>query len=409
MGVKVREKPPGSGIFWVFINHNSRRKSKKIGMDEDVANEIAEKIRAKLVLGELNIEKIEEPSPIFKDYCALWLEGYIKPTKRRTTYQRYSSLLKKYISPKIGKMLLDKITRGHVRNTLMDIHKKGLSKSTVSAARNVISGIFEHAIDEELVKDNPSKGILGKLGLDERKNREPVQPMTAGEVSLFLDTCKKYRKDWYPFFLCAFRTGMRLGELLALHWEDIDWNSKYIHVQRAFRNGRITKTKTSRSRRVDMSDQLFDELEDLYKKRKEEGLKAGKGAPEEIVFHTHCDYTSQNTIRNIWKRMLGKAKLRDLRFHDIRHTFASLLLSNGESPVYVKEQLGHSSIQMTVDIYGHLIPSSNRKAVNALDENAPKRTPFAPAQNKKAATPQDYSPLSTMVAMQGFEPRTLRI
>jgi integrase len=85
------------------------------------------------------------------------------------------------------------------------------------------------------------------------------------------------------------------------------------------------------------------------------------------------------------------------------------LVSNGESPVYVKEQLGHSSIQMTVDIYGHLIPSSNRQAVNALDENEPKRTPSAPAQNEKAATPQDYSPLSTVVAMQGFEPRTLRI
>lgn len=135
-----------------------------------------------------------------------------------------------------------------------------------------------------------------------------------------------------------------------------------------------------------LSDQLFDELKVLYKQRKEEGLETGKGVPEEIVFHTNGYYTSQNTIRNIWKRMLDKAKLRDMRFHDIRHTFASLLLSNGESPVYVKEQPGHSSIQMTVDIFGHLIPSSNRQAVNALDDNAPKRTPSTPAQNEKAAT-----------------------
>ena len=268
----------------------------------------------------------------------------------------------------------------------MDIHKKGLSKSTISTARYVISGTFEHAIDEELVKENPSKGILGKLGLDERKDREPIQPMKADEVSLFLYTCKKYRNDWYPFFLCAFRTGLRLGEVLALHWGDIDWNSKYIHVQRAFRNGKITKTKTNKSRRIDMSDRLYDELKNLYKKRKEEGLKTGQGTPEEIIFHTNEHYTSQNTIRNIWKRMLHKAKLRDMRFHDIRHSFASLLLSNGESPVYVKEQLGQSSIQMTVDIYGHLIPSSNRQAVNALDENTPKRTPSALSQNKKAAT-----------------------
>jgi integrase len=101
--------------------------------------------------------------------------------------------------------------------------------------------------------------------------------------------------------------------------------------------------------------------------RKEEGLKAGKGEPESIIFHTKGKHTSQNTIRNIWKRLLIKAGLENQRLHNTRHTYASILLSNRESPVYVKEQLGHSSIQMTVDIYGQLIPNSNRDAVNRLD------------------------------------------
>jgi integrase len=73
MGVKVREKPPGSGIYWIFINHQGKRKSKKIGADEKLANGVAEKIKAKLVLGELDIEKIEEPCPIFKEYAELCL------------------------------------------------------------------------------------------------------------------------------------------------------------------------------------------------------------------------------------------------------------------------------------------------------------------------------------------------
>ena len=76
----------------------------------------------------------------------------------------------------------------------------------------------------------------------------------------------------------------------------------------------------------------------------------------------------QNFVRKIHNRILRKAGLRKIRIHDLRHTYASLLLSKGESPVYVKEQLGHHSIQMTVDIYGHLIPSSNRQAVNKLDD-----------------------------------------
>ena len=74
--------------------------------------------------------------------------------------------------------------------------------------------------------------------------------------------------------------------------------------------------------------------------------------------------------KNTFYKILAKAGLRKIRFHDIRHTFASLLLSQGESPVYVKEQLGHYSIQMTVDVYGHLIPGSNRGAVNKLDKRA---------------------------------------
>jgi integrase len=222
-----------------------------------------------------------------------------------------------------------------------------------------------------VVRHNPVRGILRKLGLDEHSNRALVEPMTAKEVEAFLDACAKYQKRWYPFFLAAFRTGARLGELLALHWGDIDWQGRYILVQRSFRQGRVTSTKTSKARRVDMSEQLAWELERLYSQRKREGLKAGKGKPEEIIFHTKSGYTSQNSIRNVWLRVLGKAGLRRRRFHDIRHTFASLLLSNGESPVYVKEQLGHSSIQMTVDVYGHLIPSGNRKAVDRLDAKTP--------------------------------------
>jgi integrase len=91
----------------------------------------------------------------------------------------------------------------------------------------------------------------------------------------------------------------------------------------------------------------------------------------------------QNYIRRIYKRVLTKAGIRDMRFHDIRHTYASLLLSQGQSPVCVKEQLGHQSIQITVDIYGHLIPSSNRGAVNRHDSPQPSATQTQPAQIEK--------------------------
>ena len=385
MGVKVREKPPGSGVYWIFINHQGKRKSKKVG-DEKTAWKAAKKIEAKLTLEDLSLLEKERSIPSFNVYCQLWLDDYVKQTKRATTYQRYKGFFKNYLEKPIGDLSLDQIKRSNIRNIMLSLHKKGLSKSSLSTARNVISGTFEYAIDDELVTYNPTAGILRKLGLDSRKDRETVQTMIPDEVSLFLATCQKYERKWYPLYLCAFRTGMRLGEFLGLHWGDIDWNGKFILVQRSFRHGMITKTKTGRARRVDMSDQLFRELQALYTIRKREALRDGLGEVVEIIFHTKGEYTSQNSIRNIWKRMLRKAKLRDMRLHIIRHTYASILLSKGKSPVYVKDQLGHASIQMTVDIYGHLIPNSNRDAVNELDEIAPIRTLSAPSKNEKAAT-----------------------
>jgi integrase len=102
--------------------------------------------------------------------------------------------------------------------------------------------------------------------------------------------------------------------------------------------------------------------------RKEEYFRKGEPMPEWIFINSEGDPLEQHNFRNrVFWPLLSKAELRRIRFHDLRHTFASLLLQQGESPQYVKEQMGHHSIQVTVDIYGHLIPGSNKQAVDKLD------------------------------------------
>ena len=132
-----------------------------------------------------------------------------------------------------------------------------------------------------------------------------------------------------------------------------------------------------------MSDQLIETLKVLQMHRKSEALQIGQGEVHEVIFRVGGKHMEQNYIRRVFKRMLIKAGLREIRLHDIRHTCASLLLSDDTSPVYVKEQLGHTSIQMTVDIYGRLIPSSNRKMVNRLDSQ-PTATYTQPSHKEKA-------------------------
>ncbi|MBW1992782.1 MAG: hypothetical protein JRI59_11950 [Deltaproteobacteria bacterium] len=139
MGVKVRERPQGSGIWWLFIDHQGTRKAKKIGRDKKLALEAAKKIEAKLALGDLGVMADKPKPPSFKEYAQLWLEGYIKPLRRETTYERYQSILEHHVYPVLGKVPIDEIKRSEIRHLLINLLKKGFSWGTVCLVRDVIS------------------------------------------------------------------------------------------------------------------------------------------------------------------------------------------------------------------------------------------------------------------------------
>ena len=134
-----------------------------------------------------------------------------------------------------------------------------------------------------------------------------------------------------------------------------------------------------------MSDQLAATLKDLHLKRKREALRAGSNEVEPIIFHTGGEYTAQNTIRNIWRRLLDKTGLDYRKFHTIRHTVTSLLLSSGQPLNFVKDTLGHGSIQITVDCYSHFFPSENPTTISTLDD-VPIFTPAASGQKESLAS-----------------------
>jgi integrase len=155
---------------------------------------------------------------------------------------------------------------------------KAYYRSTVSLIKDVVSGVFSYAVDEGMLTSNPRLGITKRLNFSREKGKADIEPLTAKELALYLNTCQKYYPEFYPFFLCLARTGMRLGEAIAVAIQDIDFNSKYIWVKKSYRRGKFNPPKNGKARKVDMSDQLTDVLKGLMTTRKKDALKSGMGA-----------------------------------------------------------------------------------------------------------------------------------
>ena len=215
-----------------------------------------------------------------------------------------------------------------------------------------------------------------------------MDPLNREELNILLKTIQTHFHRHYPMVLTLARTGMRLGEVLGLQWGDIDFNSRFITIQRGLSKGKVGTPKNGKIRKVDMSLQLTEALKVLKHQRKIETLRKGwSRVPEWVFVNENGNYIHDKHWRaHIFYKALEKAKLRKIRIHDLRHTYASLLIQAGESLAYIRDQLGHHSIKVTVDIYGHMAPEGNKAAVDRLDDinsNATFRTPSAP-ENEKA-------------------------
>lgn len=159
---------------------------------------------------------------------------------------------------------------------------------------------------------------------------------------------------------------MRLGELRALKWADVDFDTHLIHVRPNRTAGEVTTPKNGKGRRVDMSLQLTSVLKRLMVERKAEKLKKGWQELPEWVFcgSEGGPLDGDNFRHRVFYKAVKKAGITDLRIHDLRHSYASMLIANGESLAYVRDQLGHHSIKVTVDLYGHLVPGGNQQRID---------------------------------------------
>jgi len=202
--------------------------------------------------------------------------------------------------------------------------------------------------------------------------------------------------EYYPLFLTLARTGMRLGEALDLQWGDLDFRGNFIEIRRALVEGRLTTTKTGKTRRVGGSPQLMATLKSLNLRRKEQALRQGWGkVPEWILINQDGKPIDQGNLRGrVHYKACEKAELRRIRIHDIRHSYATIRIAAGHNIADVSRQLGHASIKITVDTYYHWLPNQNSSEVSKLDDLGKERNHPQPIrnQNKKGIPAIAVSP-----------------
>src|SRR5689334_24222893 len=161
---------------------------------------------------------------------------------------------------------------------------------------------------------------------------------------------------------------MRQGDLIGLQWPDVDFHGAFIEVHRAVVRRKMTTMKTYKIRRVDMSPQLAAELQRLKETRTLEATLKGRPMSEWVFTGASGDRVNDDILRRAFQACLDGAKLRRIRFHDLRHTFASLLIQRNANPKYIQQQLGHASISITLDVYSHLFTWDHEHHVYGLDD-----------------------------------------
>jgi site-specific recombinase XerD len=251
--------------------------------------------------------------------------------------------------------------------------------------------MLNHAVEDELIAANPASTLGRALALlaapKERTSR--IKAMTREQPTRFLatvqgPTARSGDRVYYPFFLTLARTGVRLGESFALQETDLDFREGTVRVERAFSNARLETPKTASSiRTVDLSPELAQVLRRHVAERRERCLAHGFTEPWLFLSSVGTRLRKENTER-VMTRLCRRAGLPHFTPHDLRHTFASLLLQRGENPKYVQQQLGHSSLALTTDLYGKWLRAQpTQGGVAALD--APATAVIPEAQVREAA------------------------
>lgn len=321
--------------------------------------------------------------PLLAEYAATWLES-IRGLVRPRTYEGYSYRLEHHVLPRLGHRRLDEIDVDDVLALIGDLRERGYSGWSIRSVITPLSRLLSHAVRRDVIAASP----ISKLDRSERPAvwKREQRILNGDEIARLVDaTPPRYR----TLVATAILTGLRQSELLALRWRDVDFDDELIRVRRALdRNGNDVPPKTQHAvRDVVLIPTLAQALKGHRAESRFQGL-------EDYVFASKAGTPLhwRNVARRSLKPALAAAGIEPLRWHDLRHTFASLLIGGGANVVFTSRQLGHGSSDITLRVYSHLFDRAEqaqrtRDLLEATVGAALRPPGSAPAVGGEVATP----------------------
>ena len=286
----------------------------------------------------------------FSGFAKRWLDTHIRTNCKPSYVRSTEQILRVHLVPYFGDRDLRSITVEMVETFKAAQVRTGASPKSVNNRLGVLGSMFTKAVEWRYADANPMAGVRPLAVPD-----PTFQFWTTEQSEAFLAAVRRVRAPWYPFFLCLLRTGMRLGEVAALTWGDVDFVRGEILVRRSWSHGHLTTPKGGRNRILDMSPELAQALQDHRHLRGDLVFCAADGG-----------YLDRNKVKHPFWASIKAAGVPKIRIHDLRHSFASQLVVAGAPLKAVQELLGHVDIQMTMR-YAHLAPQVKRDYVRLLN------------------------------------------
>jgi integrase len=300
-------------------------------------------------------------------YLERWLEQMARPTVRITTHEGYERMVRLHVVPELGRRRIARLTADDLSRLYARLRAKGLAPKTIRLVHAMMHRALHKAVQTGALAANVADAVDAPA--IERKEFKALSP---DEARRLLTAAAGDPLE--ALYVLALTCGMRQGELLGLRWRDIDLDGAVLAVrqqaQRVKGQWTFPEPKTAKSRRtIHLSTMAVDALRRHRIRQAQDRLQAPSWEDLDLVFANRVGrpYQKQNIMRRSFWPLLDRAGLPRIRFHDLRHSCASLLLAGGEHPKVVQERLGHATIAVTMDIYSHVMPNMQKDAAERLD------------------------------------------